>query len=83
MLGEVGEREAKAKMACEENVSLESDAEELLRSKEWRQKNRNLLGSPLIRHMKAVEGTATASTLMMTMRMAWMITAETRVMKQT
>ena len=57
MLDEAREREAKTNMACEENVSFESDAEELLRSREWRQKNRNLLGSPLVRHMKAVEGT--------------------------
>jgi len=62
MFDEAGEREAKAKMACEENVRFKSDDKELLQSREWRQKNRNLLGSPLVRHMKAVEGTANVFT---------------------
>ena len=38
MLCKAGDREAKAKMAYEENISFESDAEDLLWSIEWRQK---------------------------------------------
>eukprot|EP00979_Chaetoceros_neogracilis_P015175 scaffold5451_cov245-Chaetoceros_neogracile.AAC.2 len=54
MLEETEEREANAKIAAGENVA---DTQELLQAREWRHRHQSLLGSPLTRHMKKVEGT--------------------------
>jgi len=57
MLKEAEEREAKTKIANRENINSQTDAQDLLQAREWRHRQHTLMGSPLTRHMKKVEGT--------------------------